>query len=195
MEPVQCKAKCGKYFTLKQNMKKHFRTFHEDDSKKERLRCPHCEKTFGPDSNHNLKKHIASKHEHKKLTCDTCKIDFTLPDALVTHKKNKHGSEKGVKQNCDRCDYQTMTKQNLRTHIQRMHRDRDFNQETLNSYKQGSLEQGEQLSTFNIELEFEKLHHKDFQNTTNQKKFEIIKTHMHTRKYSSCNTKLQEAHL
>ena len=165
-------------------MKKHYLTFHEEHVKKERISCPQCEKTFGPDSKHNLKKHIASKHEQKKISCQKCNIDFTLPDALVTHNKNKHQMKKSVKLKCDHCGYQTIAKQNLRTHIQRMHRVEDFHQETLRSYNEKNslgyngdetLKGGEQLSNYHLELQFEKLKHQDFQNTRNQKKFEIIK--------------------
>ena len=64
-------------------------------------KCDQCGESFT--ENHNLTRHIQSKHADVKYSCDKCNYQATRKDNLNRHIKSKHAksSEKFIEQNND----------------------------------------------------------------------------------------------
>ena len=64
-------------------------------------KCDQCGQSFT--ENHNLTRHIQSKHADVKYSCDKCNFQATRKDSLNRHIKSKHAksSEKFIEQNND----------------------------------------------------------------------------------------------
>jgi len=76
----------------------------------------HCD--YKASRKDTLLKHIQSKHEGVKFSCDQCAFKATLKGTLLTHVKSKH---EGVKYPCNQCDYEASRKSSLKNHLKSKH--------------------------------------------------------------------------
>jgi len=112
---------CDYSSPLKENVKKHVKTFHSDDvaKGKELLPCPNCDKTFLGVS--NLHRH--AKEEHYLLlkldyTCNLCNKEFSKRSNLRTHIQSVH---EGIRYKCEICDKELSTLGNKTLHMKNKH--------------------------------------------------------------------------
>ena len=76
---------CGVGFTMKSNMKVHFRKKHGGV----KYPCPECGQGFTQKG--NMKVHFKSKHQGMKYPCKQCDFITMYPSNLSTHVKSVHG--------------------------------------------------------------------------------------------------------
>jgi len=83
---------------------------------------------------HYLKQHLASTHEgisyrimknmsnnkegDKRLCCDKCGKQFSIPSLLKLHQEKDHA---GVRHPCDQCEYTAKNKKTLKDHTTSVH--------------------------------------------------------------------------
>jgi len=94
--------------------------------------CTLCE--YKATSIHYLKQHLASTHEgisyrimknmsnnkegDKRLCCDKCGKQFSIPSLLKLHQEKDHA---GVRHPCDQCEYTAKNKKTLKDHTTSVH--------------------------------------------------------------------------
>ena len=81
---------CHKYFTAKNNLRKHIRAIHLGEKN---FHCQICEISFI--QNHELKSHVRKKHPKddevpEKLYCQQCAKEFADKQILKNHIKYMH---------------------------------------------------------------------------------------------------------
>ena len=75
---------CGKVYTTKGDMMKHYRYKHEGT----KYPCNQCD--YQATTQSHLTTHIQSKHEGIKYPCNQCDYQFTLQSSLQRHVQRKH---------------------------------------------------------------------------------------------------------
>ena len=81
--------------------------------------CDQCDHVATQKS--NLERHREFIHNYEIASfyeCDECKLKYTTNHALKQHNLSKHSS---VRVKCDKCDYITSYKENLRNHKKAQH--------------------------------------------------------------------------
>lgn len=131
--------KCGKTYTLKENLKVHMkkhhfgtngtfncrycdksynnwtsRYYHEigEHSKDFKLKCQFCQKNFLHKT--QLEDHIATSHTGvKNGNCDLCGESFSTPEAVKEHREKVHAV---MEFQCKYCEKKFLRRDNLRRH-------------------------------------------------------------------------------
>ena len=101
------------------NLKKHIQRVHEGL----RFTCNHCNKIFCEKG--RLEKHIAHVHLNKPreiFPCNECGKEFLSKINYVMH----NDSHLGISHACEKCDYKTTYKVNLKNHIKSNHMERKW---------------------------------------------------------------------
>ncbi|XP_076389684.1 uncharacterized protein LOC100882515 isoform X9 [Megachile rotundata] len=84
--------------------------------------CDICQTTFEQKS--KILRHITSKHSfHRPFKCQTCDKTFKYKCDLKAHKLVHQEVDSSLLHCCDKCDYRTKTKNNLKSHYIRRHTD------------------------------------------------------------------------
>ncbi|XP_046141155.1 zinc finger protein 320-like isoform X8 [Osmia bicornis bicornis] len=84
--------------------------------------CDICQTTFEQKS--KILRHITSKHSfHRPFKCQTCDKTFKYKCDLKAHKLVHQEIDSSLLHCCDKCDYRTKTKNNLKSHYIRRHTD------------------------------------------------------------------------
>ncbi|XP_076544813.1 uncharacterized protein LOC117601729 isoform X9 [Osmia lignaria lignaria] len=84
--------------------------------------CDICQTTFEQKS--KILRHITSKHSfHRPFKCQTCDKTFKYKCDLKAHKLVHQEIDSSLLHFCDKCDYRTKTKNNLKSHYIRRHTD------------------------------------------------------------------------
>ena len=104
---------CEKSFTNKSNLRRHYLSKHNFDSKK--FECDLCQTTFTENS--TLKRHLESVHEKVTVSCDQCDKEFSL-NSIRWHKRIVH---EGIKYDCNKCEKVFKYKHSLDKHIRSYH--------------------------------------------------------------------------
>ncbi len=80
--------------------------------------CSECD--FTAVFKRDLRRHIITIHQEKKLSCTQCN-DYTAPDhnTLSLHFKEKHNK---INYQCLYCEYHTRWRTNLYKHVQKNHK-------------------------------------------------------------------------
>merc|ERR1712126_369737 len=139
--PSFSKFICNKKFSRRTNVKRHIATVH---ASKEVFNCDECD--FMAQSERTLTLHIKSIHFERKVnchicdktvlirylnthiklthetfshTCPECKKEFNSDIYLKKHFSRMH--EGRVSFNCDICDFQSNSEENLNDHRMRIH--------------------------------------------------------------------------
>ena len=139
-----CPFKTGHKFTFRNHIKKH----EKDDHKREgddylclkceyktstltgiklhigkihptlsKYKCDLCD--YSSDSQNKLRKHEESKHiEHLPYSCDICGKKFKYVGSVALHNKRQHGDDKF---DCDMCEFSTVAKNSLQSHVNSIH--------------------------------------------------------------------------
>ena len=94
-----------------------------EKKEKKMYKCKVC--TFSSSYKDSLKTHVEKVHQKlskfiERSTCADCKKSIKTYN-IKTHMKNFHSEIKPEKFNCNICTYNTIHKQNLRTHVIRNH--------------------------------------------------------------------------
>ena len=98
---------------MKETLNAHIKEIHPD---KKNEKCFECK--YESYQSSRLRAHIRSKHELEYKTCKYCKNDYKYLDE---HVEQSH-LEEAEKFNCNLCDYLTVGKERLNTHMQRNHK-------------------------------------------------------------------------
>ncbi|XP_064293007.1 zinc finger protein 845-like [Plodia interpunctella] len=139
---IKCQL-CQKIFTTERNLKRHINVLHNTVSIscgvcqkvfKERKRlnehmhshniknvqCPMCDKAYT--SNANLKRHVEMYHgEKEEFKCSICPKIYTSNQSLRRHMRTRHRSDSNDVLCCDYCDFSTVGKENMDTHVSSYH--------------------------------------------------------------------------
>ncbi|XP_046424750.1 zinc finger protein 845-like [Neodiprion fabricii] len=84
--------------------------------------CDICHSTFEQKS--KIMRHITSKHSfHRPFKCSICSKAFKYKCDLKAHKLIHETIDSSMLHRCDKCDYGTKTKNNLKSHYIRKHTD------------------------------------------------------------------------
>ncbi|XP_012284562.1 gastrula zinc finger protein XlCGF46.1-like [Orussus abietinus] len=84
--------------------------------------CDICQMSFEQKS--KILRHITSKHSfHRPFKCATCSKAFKYKCDLKAHKLVHEDVDSSLLHCCDKCDYRTKTKNNLKSHYIRKHTD------------------------------------------------------------------------
>lgn len=84
--------------------------------------CDICQTTFEQKS--KILRHITSKHSfHRPFKCSTCDKTFKYKCDLKAHRLIHQDVDSSLLHCCDKCDYRTKTKNNLKSHYIRRHTD------------------------------------------------------------------------
>lgn len=84
--------------------------------------CDICQTTFEQKS--KILRHITSKHSfHRPFKCSTCDKTFKYKCDLKAHRLVHQDIDSSLLHCCDKCDYRTKTKNNLKSHYIRKHTD------------------------------------------------------------------------
>ena len=84
--------------------------------------CDLCQKTFPLKS--KILRHINGKHSsHRPFKCSSCPKAFKYKCDLKIHQLNHQDLDSSLLHHCDKCEYRTKTKNNLKTHYIRKHTD------------------------------------------------------------------------
>ncbi|CAK9829988.1 Zinc finger protein 875 [Anthophora retusa] len=84
--------------------------------------CDICQTTFEQKS--KILRHITSKHSfHRPFKCSTCDKTFKYKCDLKAHRLVHQDVDSSLLHCCDKCDYRTKTKNNLKSHYIRRHTD------------------------------------------------------------------------
>ena len=114
---------CGKYFSLKGNLKAHMKAIHNMDlpnTEKKYFNCEFCDESFS--KLRQLKKHTKEVHEVKELPkCEQCDAEFKTNGKLNRHVREVHEREKPF--TCETCGESFITEQTIKRHINAMHPD------------------------------------------------------------------------
>ncbi|OXA47175.1 gastrula zinc finger protein XlCGF7.1 [Folsomia candida] len=112
-KPFKC-ATCGRRFSHKSNMKSH-ETTHLEKSARNVSKCHLCPQTFL--TRIGLQLHIRILHENRRnYPCAFCNERFSRSSNLKRHVEAKHGANKELIHSCDKCEYESKSKQNLARH-------------------------------------------------------------------------------
>lgn len=114
---------CGKYFTRKFSLKRHYQRKHPSQQYvKAQFPCGSCEKKFS--SRYSLKLHFETFHlpgAKSKFSCQHCSKRFTRKSALTRHTREQHEEADVKPYNCRVCRAVFSRKQHLDAHVQRVH--------------------------------------------------------------------------
>ena len=142
--PIQCPV-CQRSFSLQAKLKDHMESLHAPKD----IQCELCDKCFSAqkslnthmDYSHkkqatfvcdecgnkykqkgNLESHIAIVHKGIRLTCtyESCDLVCTAKGYLEKHIKIVH---EGFRLKCDQCDYEAKSKQRLKEHEDKIHKE------------------------------------------------------------------------
>ena len=97
---------------------RHVSSTHSDKYEK-KYACKICDKSFIFSFLHSHHEKFA--HADKKHVCDTCRNNFTSLWRLKEHILLKHNSEGATKLFCEKCGFSTISKVNLRRHMDARH--------------------------------------------------------------------------
>ena len=82
--------------------------------------CDKCESSY--QSKPGLRTHYKTAHLQERHKCDICNVTRTQRSAIFHHMREVHGMHGGNKKlKCNRCDYTTSNKVQLKTHIEAIH--------------------------------------------------------------------------
>ena len=82
--------------------------------------CDSCDSTYK--SKPGLRAHYKTAHLEERHKCNICSITRTQRSALFHHMREVHGMNGGNKKiKCNKCDYTTSHKVQLKTHIEAIH--------------------------------------------------------------------------
>ena len=128
-EEYKCNL-CGRSFTFKNNLLRHFRQLHQGLKRgdKIRVKCDFCKLTFA--SNSSLKIHVERKHDStdentksklSKFPCSICEKINKENSSLKRHIREVHSTKNSeIKVTCQFC-MKPFSSMSLRKHIQSMH--------------------------------------------------------------------------
>ena len=107
---------CDQGFTTNQHFKTHKENMHSPIQKIEQV-CGVC--NFSTNSDSSFKRHMKETHRanHDRLACNICGKTVKSQDALKAHKNTIHTA--GVSFECDVCNHQAKSSQNLADHKKR----------------------------------------------------------------------------
>ena len=107
---------CDELFKRSDYLRKH--KFNKHRPNVERVSCKECDSTFK--AKEYLRKHMKYRHSVKdegRWKCETCNKSFIQQGALIKHKR----IHSGERLKCEFCSSTFVDKNNLKTHIQRIH--------------------------------------------------------------------------
>ena len=108
-------SKCNKKYRLRKYLKRHIRSFHENERK--RYICKVCGNEFTLQT--NLNHHMQQVHEKVKYDCLFCDYKASTKAARDIHVDSIH---KGILLKCSECDYKASFPSNLTRHLKSKHK-------------------------------------------------------------------------
>ena len=113
---IQCEL-CDKLFSSHKSLNTHMDYSH---NKQATFVCDECGSKYKQKG--NLESHIAIVHKGIRLTCtyESCNLVTTAKGYLEKHIKTVH---EGFRLKCDQCDYEAKSKQRLREHEDKIHKE------------------------------------------------------------------------
>ena len=105
MDTNRC-SPCGQEFTTKKILAKHLEIHHDN----RKFKCVKCDKEVVGKT--KLNNHMRS---HKSVCCKFCGLQVAH-GSLPFHQTKCSDNKKGILYSCDKCDYKTDQKGNLKRH-------------------------------------------------------------------------------
>ncbi|XP_035715941.1 gastrula zinc finger protein XlCGF7.1-like isoform X2 [Folsomia candida] len=111
-------ATCGKSFTQKHSLQIHERT-HLAKADRPVFPCRLCPLNFY--SERGIWYHVKTYHDQNQYFCRICGKNLKNADRLKYHMRASHPTNEAPTYSCQYCEYQSRIKQNLTSHVARMH--------------------------------------------------------------------------
>ena len=112
----QCEL-CPKSFRSQESLTSH-KKVHNKGPKRKMYPCSICEYRA---SVSRMSDHMKTVHcDERPFKCSVCQTAFKLNSLLKTHFKNLHTND-AKKYSCDQCDYESIDKRHLKTHVDSIH--------------------------------------------------------------------------
>ncbi|OXA41531.1 Zinc finger protein 26 [Folsomia candida] len=126
---------CGKEFTQKQNLDRHIAThttekrFNDMNESEQRTHMKKAERPAFPCrlcplifySQQGISFHVKNHHDQKKYFCTICDKILRSSHGLKYHIRASHPTNEAPTYSFEYCEYQSRIKENLTSHVTRMH--------------------------------------------------------------------------
>ena len=148
------------------------------------FKCDRCD--YESTSYNLLRRHIKVEHDNKKLfTCDNCNRQFTQISALNVHFNNFHTEHSEEDLTCGICGYKATSKQRLRQHKTKAHRQKKLNECERCDYTNEKIAAVElHVKTFHFDMRYP-CYHCDFE-TNSTKNMDRHMSYIHYKERFKC---------
>lgn len=124
-----CTYSCTVYKALKKHMKLHTASGKHFVVK---ISCKICGKDRSTEA--DLQKHMKKHREGKNFLCDVCGFASIQMKKIIQHRRMHTGEKPHL---CPHCNYRSARRDNLRSHVRRMHKKENVYIDTFNPTEDG----------------------------------------------------------